>query len=70
VFYMKSLAPPLCCKKPKVSEVIGRGPQKMGKEKAFEGTKAEDVSQRWCTNYYPMAAASSPARVSVSLEAL
>jgi hypothetical protein len=70
VFCRKSLAPPLCCRKLKVSEVTRRGPQRTSKEKAFGGTKAEDASQRWCTSCYPKAAASSPACVSVLLEAL
>jgi hypothetical protein len=58
------------CKKSKVLEVSRRGPQKMGKEKAFGGAKAEDVCQRRGTSYYPKGAASPPARVSVLLEAL
>jgi hypothetical protein len=45
VFCRKSLASPLCCRKSKVSEVTRRGPQKVGKEKAFGGTKAEDASR-------------------------
>jgi hypothetical protein len=42
----------------------------MRKEKAFEGAKAEDANRRWGTNYYTKFTASSPARVSVLLEAL
>jgi hypothetical protein len=70
VFCRKSLAPPLCCRKSKVSEVTGRGPQKTGKEKAFGGTKAEDASRRQRVSCYSKAAVSSPTHVSVLLEAV
>jgi hypothetical protein len=70
VFCRKSLAPPLCCRKSKVSKVTGLGSQKTGKEKPFGGMKAEDASRSRRASCYPKAAASSPARVSVSLEAL
>jgi hypothetical protein len=42
----------------------------MGKEKAFGGVKADDVSQRQHAHCYLKAAASPLARVSVLLEAL
>jgi hypothetical protein len=70
MFCRKSLALLLCCRKSKVSKVTGRGLQKTGNEKAFGGTKAEDVSRRHCASYYLNAAASSLARVIVLLEAL
>jgi hypothetical protein len=70
VFCRKSLAPPLCCRKLKVSKVTKRGPRRTSKEKAFGGMKVEDASQRRCTSCYPKAAASSLACVSVLLEAL
>jgi hypothetical protein len=70
MFCRKLLASPLCRKRSKVSEVIGRGTQKMRKEKAFEGAKAEDASRRWGANYYTKVTVSSSARVSVLLEAL
>jgi hypothetical protein len=70
VFCRKTLASPVCHRKSKVSEVTGRGPQKMGKEKAFRGTKAEEASQRQGTSCYPKVVTSSLTPVSVLLEAL
>jgi hypothetical protein len=42
----------------------------MSEKKAFRNVKAEDASQRRCISLYLKAAASPPARVSVSLEPL
>jgi hypothetical protein len=58
------------CRKLKVSKITRRGPRKTVKEKAFGSTKVEDASRMWCASYYPKAAASPLARVSVVLEAL
>jgi hypothetical protein len=37
---------------------------------SFRSAKAKDASQRWRASYYPKAAVSSPAHVSILLEAL
>jgi hypothetical protein len=58
------------CRKSKVSEVTRRGPRKIGKEKAFGGSKAEDAGRRRCASCYPKLSASPPTHVSDLFEAL
>jgi hypothetical protein len=58
-----------------LQEVEGSGGHHMkasldGQGESFRGVKAEEASQKCCAKHHPKTAASLPACVSVSLEAL